>query len=154
MQPARIRKNKRQFFSKQTEEFFKLKEEQLTEEDQSRIKQNNIESLIGLNIINKLGILLLIIGVIAASQFTYYRLTDSLKSVFMFAIGFVLLLAGEWLNRKKTNVFSLGLTSGGVAILYVALALSYFRFNILSMYPALGLCVLITIGAFILSPTL
>lgn len=135
-----------------SEEFFKLKEEQLTEEEiQSRIKQNNIESLIGLNIINKLGILLLIIGVIAASQFTYYRLTDSLKSVFMFAIGFVLLLAGEWLNRKKTNVFSLGLTSGGVAILYVALALSYFRFNILSMYPALGLCVLITIGAFILS---
>lgn len=135
-----------------SEEFLKLKEEQLTEEEiQSRIKQNNIESLIGLNIINKLGILLLIIGVIAASQFTYYRLTDSLKSVFMFAIGFVLLLAGEWLNRKKTNVFSLGLTSGGVAILYVALALSYFRFNILSMYPALGLCVLITIGAFILS---
>lgn len=135
-----------------TQEFLKLKEEQLTEEEiQGRIKQNNIESLIGLNIINKLGIFLLIIGVITASQFTYYKLSDSLKSVFMFAIGFVLLLAGEWLNRKKPNVFSLGLTSGGVAILYVALALSYFGFNILGMYLAIGLCILITIGAFILS---
>lgn len=139
-------------YKNKSEEFSKLKEEQLTEEEiQSRIKQNNIESLIGLNIINKLGILLLIIGVIAASQFTYHRLTDSLKSIFMFAIGVVLLFAGEWLNRKKPNVFSLGLTGGGVAILYVALALSYFRFNILSMYPALGLCVLITTGTFILS---
>lgn len=140
-------------FSKDSSrEFAKLKAEQLTEEEiQGRIKQNNIESLIGLNIINKLGILFLIVGVIAASQFTYYRLSDSLKSIFIFTIGLVLLLAGEWLNRKKPNIFSLGLTSGGVAILYVALALSYFRFDFLSMYPALILCVLITTGAFILS---
>ncbi|TYQ14577.1 UNVERIFIED_CONTAM: putative membrane protein DUF2339 [Acetivibrio alkalicellulosi] len=140
------------FNKNRAEELSKLKQEQLTEEEiKSRIKQNNIESLIGLSIINKLGIFLLIIGVIAASQFTYYKLSDSLKCVFMFSIGLVLLLAGEWLNRRKPNIFSLGLTSGGIAILYVALALSYFRFDVLSMYPALALCVLITLGAFILS---
>ncbi|GAE89124.1 DUF2339 domain-containing protein [Acetivibrio straminisolvens] len=94
---------------------------------------------------------MLIIGVITASQFTYFRLPDPLKSVFTFAVGIVLLIAGEILNRKKPNVFSLGITSGGIAVLYVALSLSYFQFNILGMYPALGLCILITAGAFVLS---
>jgi len=135
-----------------TAEFEKLKQEQVTEEEiKGRVKQNNIESFIGLNIINKLGILLLIIGVIAASQFTYFKLPDTLKCMFAFIIGVGLLITGEILNRKKANVFSLGITSGGIAILYVALALSFFKFEILGMYPALGLCVLITIGAFVLS---
>ena len=140
------------FCEDRTAEFSKIKQEHVTEEEmRGRIKQNNIESLIGLNIINKLGILLLIIGVIAASQFTYYRLPDTMKSVFTFVAGIVMLVAGEWMNRKKPNVFSLGITSGGIAVLYVALVLSYFQFGILDMYPALGLCVLITLGAFVLS---
>lgn len=55
------------------------------------------------------------------------------------------------INHKKPNVFSLGITSGGVAILYVILALSFFKFGILDMYSALVLCVFITLGTFILS---
>lgn len=133
-------------------ELSKLRQEHVTEaEIRARTKQNNIESLIGLNVINKLGILLLVIGVITAAQFTYFRLPDTLKGIFTFAVGILLLITGELLNRKKPNVFSLGITSGGVAVLYVALVLSYFQFKILGTYPALGLCVLITTGAFILS---
>jgi len=123
------------------------RQEQVTEQEiKARAKQNNIESIIGLNIINKVGIFLLIVGVITAAQFTYFRLPDTLKSVFTFAVGVVLLIAGEILNRKKPNVFSLGITSGGIAILYVALCLSYFQFKLLETYPALGLCILITAG--------
>ncbi|HEY5586058.1 MAG TPA: DUF2339 domain-containing protein [Ruminiclostridium sp.] len=145
-------KNTGAFGENKAEEFEKLRQEQVTEEEiKGRIKQNNIESFIGLNIINKLGVLLLVIGVIAASQFTYFKLPDTLKGAFSFAIGVVLLITGELLNRKKPNVFSLGITSGGVAVLYVALALSFFKFGILDMYPALGLCVIITSGAFVLS---
>lgn len=133
-------------------EFAKLKQEQVAEEEiRDRIRKNNIESFIGLNIINKLGIFLLIIGVIAASQYTFFRLSDTMKCIFTFAIGIVLLAAGELLNRKKPNVFSLGITSGGIAVLYVALALGYFKFEIMDIYPSLGLCVLITAGAFLLS---
>jgi Predicted membrane protein len=140
-------------FSENTaEELAKLKQEKVTEEEiKARVKQNNIESFIGLNIINKLGVLLLVIGVIAASQFTYTKLPDILKGIFAFTFGVVLLIAGELLNRKKPNVFSLGITSGGIAVLYVALALSFFKFEILDIYPALGLCVLITAAAFVLS---
>ncbi|MHB8125827.1 MAG: DUF2339 domain-containing protein [Desulfitobacteriaceae bacterium] len=133
-------------------EFQKLKNEQISERQMLELaKKNNLESFVGLNIINKLGILLVIIGVIAASQFTYYRLPDMLKGIMMFSLGSVMLAAGEFLNRKKPNIFSLGITAGGVAVLYVALSASYFKLNILTMYPAILICILVTAGAFVLS---
>lgn len=140
-------------FSKNRDiEYEKLHQESITEgEMKSALKKNNIEALIGLNVLNKMGILFLIIGVIAASQFTYFQLPPMLKGIFAFLGGAVLLVIGEFLNRKKANVFSLGITSGGVAVLYVALAFSYFGLNIIGMYPALALCVIITTLAFVLS---
>jgi Predicted membrane protein (DUF2339). len=133
-------------------ELEKLKDEEISEgQIRELYKKNNIESFVGLNIINKLGIFLVIIGVIAASQFAYYRLTDTLKGIMMFSLGSLMLAAGEFLNRKKPNVFSLGITAGGVAVLYVAISVSYFRLHILTMYPALLICVLITVVAFLLS---
>lgn len=133
-------------------EIEKLKTEQITDETvKASVKKNNFEAFIGLNLLNKLGIFLIIIGVIVASQYTYFKLSPMLKGIAMFLLGSVMLVAGELLNRKKPNIFSLGLTAGGVAVLYVALAVSYFGLQILSMYPALLLCVLITGVAFVLA---
>ncbi len=133
-------------------EFNKLHSEKVTEEEiRSAAKKNNIESLIGLNIINKIGILFLIIGIIAASQYTYFKLPDILKGILIFVGGAVLLVVGEILNRKKPNIFSLGISSAGVAVLYSALGLSYFGLKILDMYPAIILCILITLVSFVLS---
>ncbi|PYG85617.1 putative membrane protein DUF2339 [Ruminiclostridium sufflavum DSM 19573] len=147
-----LQKNAKAFSEARAAEFERLRQEQVTDQEiKERVKQNNIEAFIGLNIINKIGILLLIIGVIAASQYTYFKLPDTLKCIFAFALGGALLAAGEILNRKKPNIFSLGITSGGIAILYAALAISFFRFEVLDKYPALGLCILITAGAFVLS---
>lgn len=140
------------FAGSQQEQYKRLYEEAVSDEEiRGVLKKNNIESLIGLNIINKVGILLLIIGAIALSQFTYLRLPDMMKSIFIFIGGAVFLIFGELLNRKKPNVFSLGLTSGGVAILYVATAVSYFGLKNISMYIALILCVVITAFSFFLS---
>ena len=66
-------------------------------------------------------------------------------------IGGLLLGLGEWLNRKSTTIFSIALTSGGIAILYTATSLSYFTLHILSIEVALLLCVINTILAFVLS---
>ena len=118
---------------------------------QKRIKQNNFERFVGLNLINKLGILLIVIGAIVAAQYTYFRLGGAFRGLMLFALGGVMLGAGEIMNRKKANIFSLGVTSGGIAVLYIALATSYFGLKIIGMYPALLLCVLITAGAFLLS---
>jgi len=133
-------------------QFNQLREEPLTEEQMKKvIKKNNLEALIGLNFLNKVGILLLLIGLITASQYTFTRLPDLYKGIFGLCLGAILLVAGEILNRKRPDVFSLGLTSAGIATLFTTIALSYFQLKIITMYPALLLCVLTTIVAFVLA---
>lgn len=104
-----------------------MKQERITDEQMNQIaKKNNIESLVGLSILNKLGIFLILIGIIAASRYTYVRLPDLLRGIMMLVLGGGMLMSGELMNRKKANVFSQGITAGGVAVLYIALSVSYF----------------------------
>ena len=133
-------------------ELERLKNEALSGEQIAALsKKNNLERLVGLRVLNTIGIILIIIGVIAAGQFAYIGMSDTLRGIALFALGLVFLVAGEIMNRKRPNIFSLGITAGGVGILYAALAVSYFGLNILNMYAALGICVVITALAFFLS---
>jgi len=140
------------FSEAQRNELEALKGEQITDEQVRLVaKKNNFERFVGLNLLNAIGIFLIIIGVITAARYTYVQLTEMLKGIMMFALGGTMLIAGELMNRKKPNIFSLGITAGGVGILYVALATSYFGLGILDMYPAVTVCILITAAAFVLS---
>ncbi len=140
------------FTQAEKEELEALKREQISDEQVRAVaKKNNFERFVGLNLLNVIGIFLIIIGVITASRYSYVELPDVLKGIMMFTLGTSMLIAGELLNRKKPNIFSLGITAGGVGVLYVALATSYFGLKLLEMYPALAVCVLITTVAFILS---
>ncbi|WP_312355779.1 DUF2339 domain-containing protein, partial [Aminipila sp.] len=145
-------KEKGAYSYKNKEEYERLKAEQITDEQiVASVKKSNWEAFIGQNIINKVGIFLVIIGVIAASQVTYFKLPDMLKCILIFVLGGGMLIAGEFLNRKKPNIFSMGISAGGVAILYVGMSVSYFMYGILTMYPAIILCILITSVSFLLS---
>lgn len=147
-----IANKSRAYEEEKNREYGSLRNEKLSDEEmKGALKKNNIESLIGLNILNKVGILFLIVGVIALMQYTYLQVTDVFKGIMVFVIGTLLLICGELLNQKKANVFSLGLTSAGVAILYIALFISYFELNIITMYPALLLCIMVTGFSFFLS---
>ena len=140
------------FSQEERDELDALKREQLTDEQIRAVaKKNNLERFVGLNVLNVVGILLLIVGAITLARFTYGQLPALLKGIMLFALGGVMLTAGEILNRKKPNVFSLGVSAGGIGILYTALAASYFGLKILDMYPAIIVCVLITVVAFALS---
>jgi hypothetical protein len=142
----------RELSQSNSEQIEKLKNEQITDEVVENLgKKNNLEALVGGNLANKLGVFFLILGIIAVSRYTMYKLPDTFKGFIMFAISGALLFAGEYLNRKKPSMFSLGITSSGVAGLYVSLATSYFGLHILSSYMAIFLCILITVGAFSLA---
>ncbi len=133
-------------------EFEALRREQITDEQIRAIaKKNNFERFVGLNLLNAIGIFLIIIGVITAARYAYIQLPNTLRGIMMFMAGGAMLIAGELMNRKKANIFSLGITAGGVGVLYVALATSYFGLSILDMYPAIAVCILITVAAFVLS---
>jgi hypothetical protein len=141
-----------QFLKQQESEYSDLKEEKLSEAELSAsLKKNNLESLIGLNLMSKLGILFLIVAVIALSRHGYVMLGPVAKGIVIYAIACFLLFIGEWLNSKTSTIFSLALTGGGVAILYVATSMSYLSLKILPIETALYLCILITVLAFFLS---
>lgn len=142
----------RELLSEKAEGIKRLKEEPLTDEQIARRgKQNNFEVLLGLKVLNRLGVFLMIVGVTAAVQFTYTRVPDIAKGILVYLFGLFILGLGRFFGRKEQNVFSIGLTSGGVAIFYVATALCFFMLHVIGMYTALLLCVLITAAAFALA---
>ncbi|MCL2855042.1 MAG: DUF2339 domain-containing protein [Defluviitaleaceae bacterium] len=125
-------------------EMERLRQENITGEQISHLsRKNNFERYIGLNILNAIGVVLFIIGAIAASRFGYTWVS--------FALGSIFLVGGEIMNRRRPNVFSLGMTAGGLGISYVSLAIGHFLHETIPIYPALGICVAITALAFYLS---
>jgi len=140
------------FSQEEREQLDALKSEEISDEQIRAVaKKNNIERFVGLNVLNVIGIVLLLIGAVTAIRYTYAKLSDLSKGLMFFAIGGIMLVFGEIMNRKKPNVFSLGISAGSIAILYTALAASYFVLQIMGMYPAIAVCVLLTAGAFLLS---
>lgn len=135
------------------EGFDNLGSETINEEViQARMKENQIEMKIGLNWVNKLGILLILFGVGAASKYSYSTwFNDYMKGIFFFLLGGLLLVGGEWAYRKSKGVFATGLLGGGISVLYAATFYSYFLLNILDMMMGLILSVVVTVVAIVLS---
>ncbi|CAH1208632.1 hypothetical protein PAECIP111892_03147 [Paenibacillus auburnensis] len=117
-----------------------------------RRRQNRIEMKIGLNWINRLGILLLILAVGAGFKYSYSTwFTGYMKGSAFFLLGALMLGGGEWLFRRGRGTFALGLLGGGVSVLYGSIFYSYFLLEIIGIYPGLALSVLVTLTAVLLS---
>lgn len=130
----------------------KEKREISEEEVAKKRKHNDIEVNIGLNWINKVGIILLLFGVATAMKYTYSAwFNDYMKAISGFVLGGIMLGVGEWFNKKEKNLFALGLSGGGIGVLYLAVFSSYFFFEILNLPVSMIVSVLITLGAIALS---
>ncbi|MGJ9385999.1 DUF2339 domain-containing protein [Salipaludibacillus sp. CF4.18] len=131
----------------------KLAKEDVSEDViQKRMKQNRLEMKIGLNVINKLGILLIIFGVAAAFRYSYTTwFNDYLKGGMFSVLGILMLIGGESLYRRDRQTFSLGVIGGGIAVLYGSVFFSYFLLEIIGLTVALLISMLITVTAVILS---
>jgi len=129
------------------ESYKKLEARPIDEETlKRRIRQNNIEVKIGLSWLNKIGLLLILLGVATAVKYTYsYWFNNYMKGLFIFLLGAAFVGTGEWMCRKVKTVFSIGLNAGGTAILYYGIFSSYFFLKIIDMKVALLLSVIITI---------
>ncbi|MBY9080808.1 DUF2339 domain-containing protein [Paenibacillus sp. HN-1] len=117
-----------------------------------RREQNRIEMKIGQGWINRLGILLIILGVGAAFKYSYSNwFTGYMKSAAFFLLGALMLAGGEWLFRKGKGTFALGLLGGGISVLYGSVFYSYFLLEVIGLYTGLVLSVLITLTGVLLS---
>ena len=130
----------------------KYENEPLTQaEKKAALKQKNIETFIGLNVLSKAGILLFLIGIIALGRFAYTRLPDLFKLLLIYCLGAVLIGVGEYFHKKEKTVFSSALISGGVSVLYAGAATGYFALELFSAEAAFGFCVGFTALAIALS---
>ncbi len=120
---------------------------------EKRQRQEQWEMKIGLNVINKVAILLILLGVGAAFKYTFdHWMGDHLKSISFFLIGLIFIIGGESFYRRHNTIFATGLLGGGIAILYAATFYSYFLLEaLISLNMAFFLSILITATAALLA---
>ena len=151
-QREKILEEEKKFYKDFNKDFDDLSKDKLDEQTvKKRIKQNKIEMKIGLNWLNRIGIVLIIIAV---GFFAYYNrgnIPNEAKGSLFFMLGVVFLIGGEILYRKNIFVFSKGLLGGGIGILYSSIFFSYFTLEILSMNIALFIAVIVTLTAIVLA---
>lgn len=127
---------------------FTSKEEQNTEEIENDEEERifNWEKFIGENLINKIGILIIIIGVgIGAKYSIENNLISPLTRVILgYLTGVVLLATGIKLKDNYHN-YSAVLVSGAMTIMFFITFTAYSFYNLFPLIIAFGLMVLFTI---------
>ncbi|GAA3508010.1 DUF2339 domain-containing protein [Aquimarina addita] len=112
-----------------------------------RFKEKNpdLEKFIGENLINKIGILILVLGI---SYFVKYAIDkDWINETGRVGIGILagsLVLAVAHKLRKKYNAFSSVLVSGAIAIFYFTIAIGFHEYQLFSQTVAFVIMVFIT----------
>lgn len=106
------------------------------------VTRKGFEFKLGLNVLNKVGVILILIAVVMAGQYTYKTFFgDYAKGITFYLIGAALLGLGEFFNRKKYTALAMSLIGGGIGVLYSATFISTFYLNILTLVPALTISV-------------
>ncbi len=112
-----------------------------------RIKaQSNLEKFIGENLISKIGIVVLIIGVAIGAKYAIDNnlISPLMRIVFGYAVGLSLIGLAIKLKSKYLN-YSAVLMSGGMAIMYFITYFAYTLYSIFSQTSAFGLMFFFTV---------
>ncbi len=110
------------------------------------LSKENLEAFIGGNIINKIGILILVIGVAIGAKYSIdNNLVSPLTRIVLGYITGIVLLGFSLKLREKYEPYSAVLLSGALAILYF---ITFFGYSVYGLFPqlvAFGLMVLFTV---------
>src|SRR6195952_3451855 len=112
----------------------------------------DIEKFIGENLINKIGIAVLVFGI---AFFVKYAIDqDWINKVGRVSIGLlcgVILIFFANRLRKNYHAFSSVLIGGGIAIFYFTIAFAFHQYHLIGQAAAFGIMVIITAFAVTLS---
>lgn len=105
----------------------------------------DLEKFIGENLISKIGIIVLVLGVGIGAKYAIDNdwISPLMRIVFGYAMGFALLGFAVRLKAKYLN-FSAVLLSGGMAILYFVTYFGYALYSLISQPSAFGLMAIFT----------
>lgn len=105
------------------------------EQIEKQITEQNVEKLVGKNLMNILASILIFVSIVSFASIILPALGDAAKIFLMFLVSFIFTGAGLFLQKKdKTNKFYLAITSCGFGAIYISLILSHVYFNIISQY--------------------
>lgn len=108
--------------------------------------RSNLEDFIGTNLLNKIGILILIIGISIGAKFAIDRnlISPLVRLILGYALGLALLFFAYRLKKKYHN-FSAVLCSGSMAILYFMTFAGIIYLEILGLNTAFIIMVFVTV---------
>ncbi len=112
----------------------------------TQTEKNNLEKFIGENLISKIGIAILIIGVGIGAQYAIDNnwISPLMRIVFGYLTGFGLIGFAVKLKEKYLN-FSAVLLSGGMAIMYFITYFAYSYYNLISQISAFSVMLIFTV---------
>ncbi len=96
------------------------------------------EMFVGINLLSKIGVVFIIIGIIAFSAASEGFLHVGVRLALVIALGLVMLGAGELFYRKGSPVFANALIFGGVAELFICSLIGHYGFHILNGGGSIG----------------
>lgn len=140
-------------YKKQTDQYKPQFAENKPSWFQQWLKDNpDIEKFIGENLINKIGIAILVLGI---SFFVKYAIDqDWINKVGRVCIGLIsggILIVLAHRLRKNYHSFSSVLVGGGLSVFYFTIAYAFHQYHLISQDAAFAIMVLITVFAVILS---
>lgn len=107
--------------------------------------------MIGINIISKIGVIFIIIGIIAFSVAAAPVLNGIALSLIIYSAGLVLGGAGEFFYRRGNKAFSLALTMGCIAEAFITTLISSLKLEAFGSIAAAFISLLIGAGGILLS---
>ncbi len=112
-------------------------------------KYPDMERFIGENLINKIGIAILVLGIIFAVKFAIDK--GWINEISRIAIGILcggILLGIAHKLRKSYNAFSSVLVGGGIAILYATIAIAFHLYNMFEGIEIVAFLIMVVITGF------
>ncbi len=112
---------------------------------QSRKSKNALEQYVGENLLNKIGILVLLIGIAIGIKYSIdHNLISPIMRIVLGYLSAIGLIALSYRLRRAYESYSAVLASGGIAILYFTTYFAYSEYALLSREWAFGLMVIFT----------
>ena len=113
----------------------------------------NVESLIGGNWFNRIGILAIVIGIGFFLKLAFERewIGPTGRVALGVFIGIGFLVGGEKLRSFDYKHYAQGLSGGGIAILYLTFFAAFARYGIIGQFPAFALMAMVTATSVLLA---
>lgn len=114
------------------------------EEKKTEVNKMTKETIIGLRLFTYAGVGFLFLAAITFGFLTFQHITDEIKAVGLYLIPLTMLGLGIFLNKKKNQIFAMGLLGGAIGLFYISTYISYFLLHVYTVWMTLFVLLIIS----------